>query len=91
MKYCSSVGQNLLTSTYVGEIIFAIVIAILGLVLFGLLIGNMQVSYWLKCLMSLMKIHENPASSVRNRIMGVFHFKAFCKLTRMLKSLLKMG
>lgn len=28
-----------------GEIIFAIVIAVLGLVLFGLLIGNMQVSY----------------------------------------------
>ncbi|KAK9126667.1 hypothetical protein Scep_015513 [Stephania cephalantha] len=38
----SSLGQNLLTSTYVGEITFAIVIAILGLVLFALLIGNMQ-------------------------------------------------
>lgn len=41
---CSSVGQNLATSTYVGEIIFAIIIATLGLVLFALLIGNMQVS-----------------------------------------------
>lgn len=40
----SSLGQNLFTSTYVGEINFAIIIAILGLVLFGLLIGNMQVS-----------------------------------------------
>lgn len=39
-------GQNFLTSTYVGENLFAIVIAILGLVLFGLLIGNMQVRYF---------------------------------------------
>ncbi|PQM43198.1 protein CNGC15b [Prunus yedoensis var. nudiflora] len=35
-------GQNLSTSTYVGEIMFAIIIATLGLVLFALLIGNMQ-------------------------------------------------
>ncbi|KAI3852933.1 hypothetical protein MKW92_007198 [Papaver armeniacum] len=42
LKNLSCLGQNLLTSTYVGEICFAIVIAILGLVLFGLLIGNMQ-------------------------------------------------
>lgn len=41
---CSSLGQNFSTSTYVGEISFAIVIATLGLVLFALLIGNMQVS-----------------------------------------------
>jgi len=40
---CSSLGQGLLTSTYVGEIMVAIVIATLGLVLFALLIGNMQV------------------------------------------------
>lgn len=40
---CSSLGQNLSTSTYVGEIIFAIIIATLGLVLFAQLIGNMQV------------------------------------------------
>ncbi|XP_031381145.1 protein CNGC15b-like [Punica granatum] len=42
LRNLSSLGQNLLTSTYVGEIIFAIIIAILGLVLFALLIGNMQ-------------------------------------------------
>lgn len=42
LKNLSSVGQNLATSTYVGEIIFAIIIATLGLVLFALLIGNMQ-------------------------------------------------
>ncbi|KAK9127464.1 hypothetical protein Syun_016261 [Stephania yunnanensis] len=42
LRNLSSLGQNLLTSTYVGEITFAIVIAILGLVLFALLIGNMQ-------------------------------------------------
>ncbi|XXG44679.1 hypothetical protein AAC387_Pa01g4416 [Persea americana] len=42
LKNLSCLGQNLSTTTYVGEIIFAIIIAILGLVLFGLLIGNMQ-------------------------------------------------
>ncbi|KAJ8632977.1 hypothetical protein MRB53_026313 [Persea americana] len=42
LKNLSSLGQALSTSTYVGEIIFAVIIAILGLVLFGLLIGNMQ-------------------------------------------------
>ncbi|CAA2987519.1 protein CNGC15b-like [Olea europaea var. sylvestris] len=42
LKNLSSLGQNLSTSTYVGEISFAIVIATLGLVLFALLIGNMQ-------------------------------------------------
>lgn len=42
LKNLSSLGQNLGTSTYVGEISFAIVIATLGLVLFALLIGNMQ-------------------------------------------------
>nr|XP_027083480.1 protein CNGC15b-like [Coffea arabica] len=42
LRGLSSVGQNLFTSTYLGEIDFAIVIAIVGLVLFALLIGNMQ-------------------------------------------------
>lgn len=41
---CSSLGQGLLTSTFIGEIMVAIVVATLGLVLFALLIGNMQVS-----------------------------------------------
>ncbi|KAK9061553.1 hypothetical protein SSX86_018735 [Deinandra increscens subsp. villosa] len=42
LKNLSSLGQGLSTSTYVGEIIFAIIIATVGLVLFALLIGNMQ-------------------------------------------------
>ncbi|CAL0332292.1 unnamed protein product [Lupinus luteus] len=42
LRNLSSLGQNLLTSTYVGEIMVAILIATLGLVLFALLIGNMQ-------------------------------------------------
>ncbi|KAF7826174.1 cyclic nucleotide-gated ion channel 1-like [Senna tora] len=42
LRNLSSLGQNLATSTYVLEIIFAIFIAIFGLVLFSLLIGNMQ-------------------------------------------------
>ncbi|KAL9304111.1 hypothetical protein ACSQ67_021374 [Phaseolus vulgaris] len=42
LRSLSSVGQGLETSTYVGEIIFAISIAVSGLVLFASLIGNMQ-------------------------------------------------
>ncbi|XXG82329.1 hypothetical protein AAC387_Pa10g0304 [Persea americana] len=42
LRNLSSLGQNLLTSTYIGEILFAVFISICGLVLFSLLIGNMQ-------------------------------------------------
>lgn len=42
LKNLSSLGQNLSTSLFIGEITFAIVVGVLGLVLFGLLIGNMQ-------------------------------------------------
>ncbi|GKV44393.1 hypothetical protein SLEP1_g51583 [Rubroshorea leprosula] len=42
LRNLSSLGQNLQTSTFVGEIIFAVFISIVGLVLFSLLIGNMQ-------------------------------------------------
>ncbi|CAM8941932.1 unnamed protein product [Rhodiola kirilowii] len=42
LRSLSSLGQNLKTSTFMWEICFAIFIAILGLVLFSLLIGNMQ-------------------------------------------------
>ncbi|KAF2617840.1 hypothetical protein F2Q68_00042030 [Brassica cretica] len=37
-----TLGQGLETSTYPGEVIFSIVLAIAGLLLFALLIGNMQ-------------------------------------------------
>ena len=39
----SNYGQNLNTSTFIGETSFAILISILGLVLFVHLIGNIQV------------------------------------------------
>ncbi|KAG6667070.1 cyclic nucleotide-gated ion channel 1-like isoform X2 [Carya illinoinensis] len=42
LRSLSSLGQNLDTSTYFWEIVFAVSIAIAGLVLFSLLIGNMQ-------------------------------------------------
>ncbi|KAF8026978.1 hypothetical protein BT93_E0027 [Corymbia citriodora subsp. variegata] len=42
LRNLSSLGQNLKTSKYEGEIVFAVTIAIAGLVLFSLLIGNMQ-------------------------------------------------
>ncbi|KAK4483526.1 hypothetical protein RD792_010723, partial [Penstemon davidsonii] len=42
LRNLSSLGQNLKTSSFVGEILFAISISIIGLVLFALLIGNMQ-------------------------------------------------
>ncbi|KAH9806376.1 putative cyclic nucleotide-gated ion channel 5 [Citrus sinensis] len=51
-KYCyclwwglqnlSTLGQGLQTSTFPGEVIFSIALAIFGLILFALLIGNMQ-------------------------------------------------
>ncbi|KAM7262714.1 hypothetical protein ACFE04_000397 [Oxalis oulophora] len=41
LRNLSTLGQGLLTSTNVGETCFAIAIAILGMVLFALLIGNM--------------------------------------------------
>ncbi|CAK9165783.1 unnamed protein product [Ilex paraguariensis] len=42
LRGLSSLGQNLKTSTFVGEILFAVFISVVGLVLFSLLIGNMQ-------------------------------------------------
>ncbi|XP_041993051.1 probable cyclic nucleotide-gated ion channel 14 [Salvia splendens] len=42
LQNLSSYGQTLSTSTFIGETMFAILIAILGLVLFAHLIGNMQ-------------------------------------------------
>ncbi|KAI3869099.1 hypothetical protein MKX03_005041 [Papaver bracteatum] len=42
LRNLSSLGQNLETSTFVGEVYFAASISILGLVFFALLIGNMQ-------------------------------------------------
>ncbi|KAJ4813780.1 cyclic nucleotide-gated channel 6 [Rhynchospora pubera] len=42
LQNLSTLGQGLQTSTYTGEVIFSIVICVLGLLLFALLIGNMQ-------------------------------------------------
>ncbi|KAF6149092.1 hypothetical protein GIB67_018670 [Kingdonia uniflora] len=42
LQNLSTYGQNLVTSTFIGETSFAILIAIVGLVLFAHLIGNMQ-------------------------------------------------
>ncbi|KAG5386745.1 hypothetical protein IGI04_038215 [Brassica rapa subsp. trilocularis] len=42
LQNLSTLGQGLETSTYPGEVIFSIVLAIAGLLLFALLIGNMQ-------------------------------------------------
>ncbi|KAG5607056.1 hypothetical protein H5410_028548 [Solanum commersonii] len=44
LRNLSSLGQNLKTSTFDGDIIFAIFISIIGLILLSLIIGNMQVS-----------------------------------------------
>ncbi|XP_074582375.1 putative cyclic nucleotide-gated ion channel 5 [Curcuma longa] len=42
LQNLSTLGQGLITSTYPGEVIFSISLAIFGLILFALLIGNMQ-------------------------------------------------
>ncbi|KAK8357151.1 hypothetical protein V6Z12_A05G400200 [Gossypium hirsutum] len=44
IRNLSSYGQNLETTIYIWENVFAIAICLLGLVLFALLIGNMQTS-----------------------------------------------
>ncbi|CAN4117072.1 unnamed protein product [Withania somnifera] len=42
LRNLSSIGQNLMTTTDINEINFAVVLEILGLLFFALLIGNMQ-------------------------------------------------
>lgn len=42
LQNLSSLGQNLSTSTYAWEVLYAVFISVSGLVLFSLLIGNMQ-------------------------------------------------
>ncbi|KAF8660194.1 hypothetical protein HU200_057759 [Digitaria exilis] len=42
LQNLSTLGQGLVTSTYPGEVLFSIAICVLGLILFALLIGNMQ-------------------------------------------------
>ncbi|WOK97194.1 cyclic nucleotide-gated ion channel 1 [Canna indica] len=42
LQNLSSLGQNLKTSTFIWENVFAVIVATSGLVLFALLIGNMQ-------------------------------------------------
>lgn len=42
--FYSSLGSNLDTSPFIGEVLFAVFISIFGLILFSLLVGNMQVS-----------------------------------------------
>ncbi|KAH0907339.1 hypothetical protein HID58_039166 [Brassica napus] len=44
LRNLSSYGQNITTSVYLGETLFCITICIFGLILFTLLIGNMQTS-----------------------------------------------
>lgn len=42
LQNLSTLGQGLQTTKYVGEVVFSITLAVLGLILFALLIGNMQ-------------------------------------------------
>ncbi|XP_020588369.1 probable cyclic nucleotide-gated ion channel 5 [Phalaenopsis equestris] len=42
LQNLSTLGQGLVTSTYPGEVFYSIALSILGLILFALLIGNMQ-------------------------------------------------
>lgn len=52
--YRSSLGQNLKTSTYTWENLFAVFVSISGLVLFALLIGNVQVRIYYGCQLLLL-------------------------------------
>ncbi|GBG62662.1 hypothetical protein CBR_g31681 [Chara braunii] len=46
LRNVSSVGSNLVTSAYIGEILFCITISVIGLMIFTLLVANMQ-TYWM--------------------------------------------
>ena len=52
----STLGQGLQTSTYPAEVIFSIALAVLGLILFALLIGNMQVTPYFMLLLRALEI-----------------------------------
>ncbi|KAF8400415.1 hypothetical protein HHK36_013713 [Tetracentron sinense] len=71
LQNLSSYGQNLSTSTFIGETSFAILISIVGLVLFAHLIGNMQIpshrSYVEKALEEVLK---GPSVEVVNKEMA---------------------
>lgn len=43
MHACSSFGQNLVTSLYIGETLYACLVAVFGLVMMATLIAGMQV------------------------------------------------
>lgn len=45
-----------MTSTYTGEVLFSIAICVLGLILFALLIGNMQVEWYVVSLFTLLSL-----------------------------------
>ncbi|PHT52488.1 Cyclic nucleotide-gated ion channel 1 [Capsicum baccatum] len=65
----SSLGQDLKTSNFVWEILFAIFICIVGLILFSLLIGNMQVPMFEKMdeqLLDALCDHIKPALFTEN-------------------------
>lgn len=63
MISCSTLGQGLVTSTFPGEVIFSIALATLGLILFALLIGNMQVTGPTEfCLLLNFHINGKPSS-----------------------------
>lgn len=52
----SCYGQTLTVSTYIGETLYAIFLAVLGLVLFAHLIGNVQVLSWCKLHLQIVKM-----------------------------------
>ncbi|KAI4330943.1 hypothetical protein MLD38_029179 [Melastoma candidum] len=93
MAYCfwwglrnlSSLAQNLTTSAYQWEICFAISISIFGLILFSLLIGNMQT--YLQCLTNKdikeMKDRRDKVKEIRNNLVK---WKPFSKLPEDLRA-----
>ncbi|KAK7275354.1 hypothetical protein RIF29_16468 [Crotalaria pallida] len=80
LRNVSSAGQNLQTSTHVGEIIFAIFISISGLVLFSLLIGNVQKYLKYTTLTSTVRVEE-----MRVKKMDIEHWMSRRRLPRHLK------
>ena len=74
----STLGQGLQTSIYPGEVIFSIALAILGLILFALLIGNMQVIEDLFCFIYLFFLFIDLIFGMGLTILENFDQKKVC-------------
>ncbi|KAI4324992.1 hypothetical protein MLD38_030429 [Melastoma candidum] len=88
LRNLSSLGQNLSTSAYLWEVCFAISISIIGLILFSLFIGNMQMFLQSKTDNDLkeMKGMMEKREKMKNVRKSLVKWKPFSSLSKDLRS-----